>query len=74
MKKLNRVSIQIPIPLYERITRRAKKTGFDNESDYATYILREAILGVEEKEAKKGIVNNKEASKVFAKLKALGYI
>ena len=74
MTRVKRRSIEIPIPLFERISRRLEKTGFASESDYATYILREAILGLEEKETAKNKTPSKEASRVFAKLKALGYI
>ena len=74
MTKIKRVAIEIPVPLFERIKSRASKTGFSSESDYATHVLREAILGIEEKESKKNATPSKEASKVFAKLRALGYI
>ena len=73
-RKLKRVAIYIPIPLFERISSRARKTGFSNESDYSTYILREAINGVEEREKNEGKIPSREASKVFEKLRALGYI
>lgn len=73
-KRVKRREIEIPVPLFERIRSRSEKTGFASVSDYATYVLREAILGIEEQEARKGKTPSKEASQVFAKLRALGYI
>lgn len=73
-KRVKRKTIEIPVPLFERISSRAAKTGFSSESDYATYVLREAILGIEDQEARKNKEPSKEGSKVFAKLRALGYI
>jgi hypothetical protein len=73
-KRVKRKTLEVPIPLFDRISRRAAKTGFSSESDYATYILREALIGIEEEEARKNKTPSKEASQVFAKLRALGYI
>ena len=73
-KKLKRTTIGIPLPLYDRLKSRARKTGFTSESDYATYLLREAVNGLDEEDAKKNRIPSKEASRVFEKLKSLGYI
>lgn len=73
-QKLKRTTIEIPLPLHDRLKSRSKKTGFNSESDYATYLLREAMNGLDEQEERNHGIPSKEASKVFEKLRALGYI
>ncbi|MEM3839294.1 MAG: ribbon-helix-helix domain-containing protein [Candidatus Micrarchaeaceae archaeon] len=59
-------TITIPQPLFDKIKRKIKSTGFSSVSDYATYILRETLA---ELESGKG----SGKSGVMEKLKALGY-
>lgn len=66
-------TITIPIPLYKKIEKRIKKTGFTSVSDYVTYVLREVISSLEE-EQKKEVFTKEEERKVKERLRALGYL
>ncbi len=62
-------TITIPKPLFEKLGRQIEGTGFSSVSDYITYVLRELVSELNEKETTKG---KKEG--VIRKLKALGYL
>ena len=66
-------TITIPKPLYEKLEKRIKNTGFGSVSDYVTYVLREVISSLEET-GKKEVFTKKEEDKVKQRLRALGYI
>ncbi len=61
-------TITIPQPLFDRISKMIKGTGFSSVSDYVTYVLRETVADMK---GSKG--NSAERSAVVEKLKALGY-
>jgi len=73
MKRRKHTTITIPKPLYEKIRKRIKKTGFTSVSDYVTYVLREVISSLEEGQ-KKEVFSRDEEKKVKARLRALGYL
>ncbi len=62
-------TITIPAPLFEKITEEINGTGFSSVSDYVTFVLRELVAEMREKDGKK-----KDRDVVMAKLKALGYM
>ncbi len=61
-------TITIPLPLFEKLQGKIKGTGFSSVSDCVTYILRETLIEMEDKETDK-----KRNNAVVEKLKALGY-
>ena len=65
IKERKYTTITIPRPLFEKIQKRIDNTGFSSVSDYVTYILRESIFDIEQKDNTSGIKK---------KLSALGYI
>lgn len=84
-KETNYSTISIPKPLVEKIKKRCEGTGFTSVSSYVTYVLRQLISNMEQKNEpaiqKPQTVNpSREAfskddeEKVKERLKALGYI
>lgn len=65
IKERKYTTITIPKPLFEKIQKRIGNTGFSSVSDYVTYILRESIVDMEQKNTN---------SSIKKKLSALGYI
>lgn len=75
MKKTNITTISIPKPLAEKIKKRIKGTGFNSVSSYVTYVMRQVISNIEEKENKKGeAFSRKDEEAVKARLRSLGYL
>ncbi|XRO75837.1 CopG family transcriptional regulator [Methanocaldococcus sp. 28A] len=66
-------TVSIPIQLYEKIKKRIEGTGFTSVSDYVTYVLREVLASLEEKE-KEEVFSEEEEEKVKERLRALGYL
>jgi Arc/MetJ-type ribon-helix-helix transcriptional regulator len=64
-------TVSIPTPLFKKIEKRIKGTGFTSVSSYVTYVLREVVS--EEEEATEPFTKEDEA-RVKERLKALGYI
>ena len=50
MKDANITTVSIPKPLAEKIKNRIKGTGFNSVSSYVTYILREVMSSLEQKD------------------------
>ncbi|MGC8662391.1 MAG: CopG family transcriptional regulator [Candidatus Micrarchaeia archaeon] len=63
-------TITIPTPLFEKMQKSIKNTGFSSVSEYATYVLRETFVKIEEEKQGKNSANDE----LTKKLKALGYI
>jgi len=55
------VNIPIPKPLYERLTKSLKGSGYRSTTEYIIYLIRKNLPDLESKDIKK-------------RLKALGYI
>ena len=66
-------TISIPTPLADKIKKRIEGTGFHSLSSYVTYVLREAISGMEEDEEEEAFTKEDE-EKVKERLRALGYL
>jgi Arc/MetJ-type ribon-helix-helix transcriptional regulator len=73
MKRKKYTTVSLPTPLVEKIKKRIKNTGFKSVSDYVTFVLRELISSLEEKE-KKRVYSKEDEEKIKARLRALGYI
>ena len=69
MKPVKRkyTTITIPAPLFEKLGQMIEGTGFSSVSDYVTYILRDMVVELKNKEVGKD-------EHIKAKLKALGYL
>jgi len=66
-------TVSIPKPLFDKIKKRIKGTGFASVSEYVTFVLREVIMSLEEEE-KSEVFTKEEEEKIKERLKALGYI
>ena len=73
MSKRKHTTITIPKPLYAKIEKRIKDTGFSSVSSYVTYVLRQVISSLEE-EDKDEVFTKEEEEEVKKRLRALGYI
>ena len=62
-------SVSIPEPLFNKIKRKIKDTGFSSVSSYVTFILREIDIELEEKK-EKGKLNQEG---IMERLEKLGY-
>ncbi|VVB76722.1 Uncharacterised protein [uncultured archaeon] len=67
-EKRKYTTITIPTPLFARIQKKIRTTGFSSVSDYATYVLRETVSEMEMKKS-----GNAKTEGVIGKLRALGY-
>jgi len=63
--------ISIPAPLFRKIKKRIKKTGFKSVSDYIAFVLREIIDHT--KENRKKAFTAKDKEKIKDRLRSLGY-
>ena len=59
-------TITIPQPLFDRISKSIEDTGFSSVSDWVTFVLRETMIDMNNKD-------KKMKSAVIEKLEALGY-
>ena len=66
-------TVSIPIPLFNKIQKRIKGTGFTSVSSYVTYVLREIIAGQDE-EHREHPFTEEDEKKVKDRLRALGYL
>jgi Arc/MetJ-type ribon-helix-helix transcriptional regulator len=65
----------LPKPLAETIKKRIKGTGFNSVSSYVTYVMRQVISNIEEKEGKKTEpFSKKDEEAVKSRLRNLGYL
>ena len=64
--------VSIPTSLFDNIKDMIKDTGFPSVSSFATYILREIVIGLKGKDRK--TLSDEEKSKIEKKLKILGYL
>lgn len=71
-KKRKFTTISIPTPLFKKIEKEIKGTGFSSVSSYVIFVLRE-ILAKHETEEKKAFTKEDE-ERVKEKLRALGYL
>jgi Arc/MetJ-type ribon-helix-helix transcriptional regulator len=60
-------TITIPQPLFDKIKKSIENTGFSSVSDWVTFVLRETMIDMNNKD-------KKAKSAVIERLEALGYI
>lgn len=70
-KRKKFTTVSIPTPLFKKVKKRIKDTGFTSVSGYVTYVLRE-MIAEEEKEEEPFSAEDKR--RVKERLKALGYL
>ncbi len=68
---LNRVTIKIPRPLYKKLKKMMKNTGFSSVTEFIVYVMRSVVSGKTGAEEK---LTEKEVRIIKKRLKALGYI
>ena len=75
-KETNITTISIPKPLAENIKKRLKGTGFNSVSSYVTYVMRQVMSSIEEKENKRTaeVFSKKDEEAIKSRLRNLGYI
>ena len=74
-KETNITTISIPKPLAEKIKKRLKGTGFNSVSSYVTYVMRQVMSNIEDKEGKKTeAFSKKDEEAVKSRLRSLGYL
>ncbi len=66
-------TVTIPKPLYRKIKKFIKGTGFTSVSSFVTYILRQIMSSSYEKN-KKELFSEEDEKKIKERLRALGYI
>ncbi len=66
-------SISIPKPLYNKIKKYIKGTGFTSVSSFVIYVLRQVISGTHEKNRKE-LFSKEDEQRIKERLKTLGYI
>ncbi len=66
-----RVTIKIPKPLYKKLKKIIKNTGFSSVTEFMVYVLRSVVSGKVEGEEK---LTEKEVKLIRKRLKTLGYI
>jgi metal-responsive CopG/Arc/MetJ family transcriptional regulator len=72
MKKLRgKVTIKIPRPLYENLSKIIKESGFNSVTEFIVYILRDLISSRSVK--KEASLSNEEIEMIKKRLKSLGY-
>lgn len=71
-------TISIPKPLADKIKKRCEGTGFNSLSGYVTYVLRQVISNIEDKEKTtkqpQEAFSQDEERKVKERLRSLGYL
>lgn len=73
IKESNITTISIPKVLADKVRKRCEGTGFNSVSSYVTYVLRQVLSNVEEKESKEAF-SEEDEKKVKARLRSLGYL
>lgn len=71
-KRENDVTIKIPRPLYENLSKIIEESGFHSVTEFIVYVMRDLISS---REIEKGTsLSNKEIEMVKKRLKSLGYL
>jgi len=71
-KERGKVTIKIPRPLYENLSKIIEESGFNSVTEFIVYILRDLISSrMIEKEP---FLSKKEIGMVKKRLKSLGYL
>ena len=66
-------TVSIPTPLFEKIKRNIKNTGFTSVSSYVVYVLREVLAEHSEEEEKEPF-SKEDEERIKERLRSLGYL
>jgi hypothetical protein len=67
------VTLKIPRPLYERLSRVIEGTGFRSVTEFAVYVLRDLVAAHEQTSGESDL-SHAELQQVHGRLRALGYL
>jgi Arc/MetJ-type ribon-helix-helix transcriptional regulator len=67
-----RKSIEIPESLYNRLEAKIRGSDFSSVSEYATFLIRERLIG--EQQGPETVYSKEEEERIKAKLRDLGYL
>jgi len=67
---VDKVTIKIPRPLYEKIKRVTEESGFDSPTDFIVYVLRDLMGGMQ----KQTELSEDEITAIRKRLQGLGYL
>ena len=74
----SKVTIKIPGPLYNRISKIVVDSGFNSVTDFVVYVLRDLVSTTKEIDAIKKIedpsLSKEEIEAIRKRLKSLGYL
>ncbi|HOE11017.1 MAG TPA: CopG family transcriptional regulator [bacterium] len=70
---VDKVTIKIPRPLYEKIRKVIEGAGFDSPTDFIVYVLRD-LVGTCEIGQSETPFSEKEIDAIRRRLKSLGYL
>lgn len=71
-KRRNDVTIKIPRPLYENLSKIIEESGFHSVTEFIVYVLRDLISSRET--IMESSLSNKEIELIKKRLKSLGYL
>jgi hypothetical protein len=72
-RKSSDVTLKIPRPLYERLSRVIEGTGFRSVTEFAIYVLRD-LVAAHDQAAHREDMSPEDVAVVQARLRALGYL
>jgi hypothetical protein len=67
------VTLKIPRPLYERLSKVIEGTGFHSVTEFCVYVLRD-LVAVHQADLEAEEMTHEEVSAVRRRLRALGYL
>jgi Arc/MetJ-type ribon-helix-helix transcriptional regulator len=67
-------TVSIPTPLFKKVEKRIKDTGFTSVSSYVTYVLREIVAEEEETIKQEDPFTKEDEERVKERLRSLGYL
>jgi hypothetical protein len=73
-KTPGQAKVNVPKPLFKKISERVKDTGFKDADEYVTYVMRQVVTAAELHENKTKAFTKEDEREVRKRLEALGYI
>ena len=67
------VTLKIPRPLYNRLSKTIEGTGFHSVTEFCVYVLRD-LVATHEQSSAEGELSGEELRAVQGRLRALGYL
>lgn len=70
----NRLRVDVPSDLEERIERHRRRAGFDSSEEYVAFVLEQILRALETPEPERDRVESADSDDLRAKLEELGYL